>query len=131
MDKSEILKELHMMIDSRLFGRYPWPVDRETVSVLENKLLLMGLDEVVSSDTKTRRVTILGKELQLDLIMVFVGLWDEWEMPSILEKYGLIDESEREQLYDQLDIGRDPEFAMRSIVQKAYLKHYNPFHILN
>jgi len=36
----------------------------------------------------------LGKELNVQLFQVFIGLWDEWEVPLILEEYGLLNESE-------------------------------------
>jgi hypothetical protein len=29
-----------------------------------------------------------GEELKLDLFMAFVGAWDMWEIPNILEDHG-------------------------------------------
>jgi hypothetical protein len=42
------------------------------------------------------RSTALGKELNLDLLMAFVGAWDIWEIPYILEENGYLEESEAE-----------------------------------
>ena len=43
--------------------------------------------------------TPLGKELDVDLFQVFMGVWYEWEVPMILENYHLIDEAEADALY--------------------------------
>jgi hypothetical protein len=50
----------------------------------------MGLQERIPGEKETSRSTPLGRELHSDLLMVFLGLWDEWEVPMILEDYGVI-----------------------------------------
>jgi hypothetical protein len=55
------------------------------------------------------RNTPLGRELHLDLLMVFMGLWDQWEIPMILEDHGLIDDLDR----------RDVEVFSRSKLSAA------------
>ena len=62
----------------------------------------MGLEERVPGTTDMWRNTPLGSELHLDLLMVFMGLWDEWEIPMILEDHGLIDDLEAEHMLDLL-----------------------------
>src|SRR6516165_6341677 len=42
----------------------------------------------------------LGKELNVGLFQVFIGLWDEWEVPLILEEYGLLNESEFDAIFE-------------------------------
>jgi hypothetical protein len=54
----------------------------------------MGLVEQVCVEPQTWRNTLLGKELDVDLSQVFIGLWDEWEVTLIPEEYGLLNESE-------------------------------------
>ena len=56
----------------------------------------MGLVErvCVEPETETWRNSPLGRELDVELFEVFMGLFDEWEVPNILEHYRLIDESE-------------------------------------
>ena len=58
--------------------------------------------------------------------MVFIGLWDELEMPMILEDYGLIDGLDVSRIYDLLETCSDPEGVLRPFVRKAYREHYNP-----
>jgi hypothetical protein len=48
----------------------------------------LGLEEDVPGMPGTTRSTPLGKELNLDLLMVFVGAWDFWDIPHILEENG-------------------------------------------
>jgi hypothetical protein len=52
----------------------------------------MGVEERVPGDKETWRSTPLGRELYSHLLMVFLGLWDEWEVPMILQDYGVIDD---------------------------------------
>jgi hypothetical protein len=47
----------------------------------------MGLVEEVPGKADTWRNTPLGNELHLELLEVFMGFWDEWEVPHILEEY--------------------------------------------
>src|SRR5262249_46907281 len=89
MNKAQIIAELENMVVARLFSRQPWPADRETISAVDRKLIQMGLVEVVCVELQTWRATPLGKELDVDLFQVFMGLWDEWEVPTILEDYHL------------------------------------------
>jgi hypothetical protein len=49
----------------------------------------MGLVEVVCVEPQTWRMTPLGKELDVKLFEVFMGVFDEWEVPMILEHYRL------------------------------------------
>ena len=94
MDKRTVTQGLHAMMVTRLFGGRPWLADGEACDALRKKLYKLGLQERVPGDIFTTRSTSLGNELQLDLVMVFIGLWDEWEVAGILEKYGLIDEAD-------------------------------------
>jgi hypothetical protein len=94
MNKAEIISELENMVVARLFSGQPWLADPETISAYHRKLIQMGLVEQVRAEPQTWRITPLGKELDVDLFQVFMGLWYEWEVPLILEEYGLINESE-------------------------------------
>jgi hypothetical protein len=94
MNKAKIIAELENMAVARLFGREPWLADWETNSAYHRKLIEMGLGEQVRDEPPTWRNTPLGNELDIDLFQVFMGLWDEWEVPMILKEYGFLDESE-------------------------------------
>jgi hypothetical protein len=89
MNRHEIVRQLHLIVDARLFGTAAWPVDRESTNRLHTTLLRMGLVEEVPGQADTWRNTPLGNELHIDLLEVFMGLWDEWDIPEILQAYGL------------------------------------------
>ena len=126
MSRSKVVTQLHAMVDSRLFGRRPWLADRETCDAMFRKLHDMGLDEEVPGKPGTTRLTSFGKEQCLYLMMVFMGLFGECDMPWILEEYGLIDELECDEIFDRLEAGVDPEHVLLRIVRQAYLEFYNP-----
>ncbi len=130
MDKRAVIQDLHATIVTRLFGGRPWLADREACAALDKKLDEMGLQEHVPGDIFTTRSTTLGQELQLDLVMVFIGLWDVWEIPTILEQHSLIDAFEVSRIHDLLETCSDPEHLLRPIVRKAFRDHYNPSGLL-
>jgi hypothetical protein len=74
MNKAEIIAELENMVVVRLFGRQPWLADRETCSAVNRKLVQMGLVECVCVEPSTWQSSPLGKELDVDLFEVFMGL---------------------------------------------------------
>jgi hypothetical protein len=131
MTRSEILAEIEVMIFSRLFGRDRWLADRESAPVLSRRLEHMGLEERVPADKESWRSTPLGRELHFELLSVFLGLWDEWEIPMILEDYGLIDDFECEAIWRLLGAGRDPETVLKKYVRAAYFAHYKRAKLLS
>jgi hypothetical protein len=131
MSKSKILAEVDAMVSARLFGSGPWLSDPESGVALQRRLEQMGLEERVPSASDTWRNTPLGRELHLDLLMVFMGLWDQWEIPMILEDHGLIDALEAEHMQDLLQAGHDPELALKEYVREAYLKYYKTTKLVN
>jgi hypothetical protein len=54
--KAKVLRDLHTIVISRLFGNDPWLVNAETARRISHKLCEMGLDEVISDEwqDKTR-----------------------------------------------------------------------------
>ena len=131
MTRSEILTEVEAMIFARLFGKGRWLADRETAAILGRKLEQMGLEERVPGDRETWRSTPLGRELHSHLLMVFLGLWDEWEVPVILQDYGVIDDLECETIWGFLGAGRDAEAVLKKYVREAYFAHYKRTELLN
>jgi hypothetical protein len=81
------------------------------------------LDEDVPNSPGTTRSTALGKELKLDLLMAFVGALALWEIPSILEGYGYIDESQADELYTGPLV--ELERKLRCYIFQAYLQFLN------
>ncbi len=126
MNRPMVITELHAMVHSRLFSRRPWLPDKEACCAMFRKLHDLGLEEEVPGQPGSTQETNLGTELSMPLMMVFMGLWGDWDMAMILEEYGLIDELERDNIYDKLEDGVDPERVLLRIVQRAYFDFYNP-----
>jgi hypothetical protein len=117
MNKSEIIAELENMVVARLFGGQPWLADPETCSAVHRKLIQMGLWE---QDRDQLRITPLGKELDVELFHVFLGVWHYCEVPLILEEYGLLSESE---FYAICASDADAESLLSGYVKRAYFDY--------
>jgi hypothetical protein len=128
--KCAVIQDLHLMMGYRLFGDRPWLVDREDSVALNKKLDEFGLQERVPGTIDTTRCTTLGAELNLDLMMVFMGLWEECSMVEILVDHGLIDKLDASRIYNLLETCRNPELVLRPIVKKAFHNHFNPSGLL-
>ena len=126
MAKRAVIAEIQKMILTRLYGEGMWLADRDAVDVIDRRLRQLGLQETVPEYPSSTRATALGNELKLDLIMVFLGIWAEEEVPLILMNHGLFDEYDLEEFYDRMARGIDPEMLLLPIVQNAYIKIFNP-----
>jgi hypothetical protein len=122
MNKAKIIAELENMVVARLFSCQPWLADWETCSAYNRKLIQMGLVEEVCVEPQTWRYTPLGKELDIDLFHVFIGLFCEWEVPGILEKYGLLSESEADTILESMT-GANSETVLSGYVKRAYFDY--------
>jgi hypothetical protein len=122
MNKAEIIAELENMAVDRLFGGRPWLADWETNAAIHRKLLQMGLVEQVCAEPQTWRNSRLGKELDVDLFAVFMGHFDEWEVPGILEEHHLLDESEVEAIYERMSQS-NAESVLIGYVRRAYFDY--------
>ena len=101
MTKLDILCELHAVIGARLFGEGPWLMERED-ALKSNKEL--------GNDT---RLTSLGKEIDFELLSIFMGRWDYRDVPIVLEERGLITKSETDGIYGRWGRSHNPELAMK------------------
>jgi hypothetical protein len=122
MDKAEIIAELENMAVARLFGRQPWLADRETFSAINQKLIQMGLWEEVCVEPQRWQVTPLGKELDLDLWQVFMGVLHEWDVPITLEDYGLLEDSEFDSFLECTSEA-DAVSLLEEYVKRAYFQY--------
>jgi hypothetical protein len=120
MSKAEIIAELENMVAARLFSGRPWLADRETCSAVNRKLIQMGLAEQVGDNTW--RITPLGKELDVDLFEVFMGIICEWDVPLILERYRLLDESEFDAICECTSEA-NAESLLLGYVKRAYFDY--------
>jgi hypothetical protein len=64
----------------------------------------------------------LGKELDVDLFQVFLGLFDEWEVSGILEDYRLLNESEVDAIYERMSQA-NAESVLIEYVRRAYFDY--------
>jgi hypothetical protein len=123
MNKPTIIAELENMVVARLFSGQRWPADRETCAAIIRKLIQLGLWERISVEPCTWQITPLGKELDVDLFNVFLGIIEEWEVPIILERYGLIDESEIDALYSMETAEADASAVLSGYLKRAYFEY--------
>jgi hypothetical protein len=68
--------------------------------------------------------TSLGKEFNIDLQQVFMGLWDPWDAVHVLLGHHLIGEDEADALFDLLENEINYEPTFRTRVQQAYRDYY-------
>ena len=76
--KGKAIAAVHAAMDSRLFGEGDWLADRESCAAVDRLLHEHGFLSQLSDSSS--RCTALGHEANVDLLMCFLGLWDEWEI---------------------------------------------------
>jgi hypothetical protein len=118
MNKRKIIEELLNMVDARLFDGRPWLEDRETFSACDRKLIEMGLWERID-EPPSLRITRLGKELDVELFEVFMGMLWKWDVPIILEQHGLLTDSEFDAITESTSEA-DAETLLGEYVKRAY-----------
>ena len=123
MNKAEIIAELENMVVARLFSGQPWLADPETCSAIWRKLIQMGLLEQVRDEPTRWRTTPLGKELDLDLFLVFMGAIHEWDVLCTLWHSGLLDDSEFDVILEHMSNADDAESILRECVKRAYFDY--------
>jgi hypothetical protein len=123
-ERSEVIQTLHALIHERLFGDGPWLAAREITTALIKKLDAMGLNEPIPEKPNTHRLTALGREVNIELMQVFMGVWCEYEIPMILEEYGLLSEEEIDEIYERFECGESPEAVLLPLVRRAFFQHF-------
>ena len=146
MNKAKIISELETMVAARLFGRQPWLADRETYSTVKRKLIQMGLVEQVRDEPLNRKliplnrksvqmglvevvgdepfttwqITPLGKDLDVDLFEVFMGIKWKCDVPIILAEHGLLNELEFDAILEWMS---DANADLSGYVKRAYFEY--------
>jgi hypothetical protein len=134
MNKTKLFSELHAIIASRLRGA--WLVKDES----QLSSALRALDLVLRSEnqdagggvphwaekepneiTPQPRQMSLGEEINFELLSVFMGIRSLRDVPRILRKNGLINETEFEECKEWRSL-HDPEAAAKSDVRRAYFR---------
>ncbi len=108
------------MVQARLFhDAVPWPMDVSEIEGFNKVLETAGLVETGPGDGWKK--TPWGDAMNLDLLMVFLGIWDRFDVPWILQKNGLIDATECGWLEDLL--GVDDSYApLLPAIRRAYTR---------
>ena len=127
-NRGKSLAAVHAAMDSRLFGEGDWLTGRESCEAVDRLLHEHGF--LLQLSDGSSRKTPLGNEMDVDLLMCFLGLWDEWEIPNILYFRGYIDLEECEEIYEQLERG-EPEHVLKPVVQKVWRLFCNPSGLLS
>ena len=125
-NKTDVLTTIDTIVSTRLFGDGTWLVDaKPTANVLTRTLEELGLTETLP-DGITYRYTRLGKELDLDLQTVFMGLYDVGDAIMILEERNLLATNEADALFDLWE-KHEMQFDrwLRARVQQAYRDYHN------
>ena len=122
MNKAKIIAELENMVAARLFSGQRWLADLETNSAYHRKLIKMGLVEQVHAEPPTWQYTPLGKEVDVELFEVFMGIIYDWDVPFILEEHGLLDESESDAIYECTSEA-NAERLLSGYVKRAYFEY--------
>jgi hypothetical protein len=100
MNKADIICRLHELADFQLLGGGSWPANRESVTSCLRMLKEMGLSEDVPEVPGDTRTTALGWELNVDLMAVFAGVWDIFDIPFVLESAGYLERDEERAIWE-------------------------------
>jgi hypothetical protein len=124
INKTEAMAIVDAIASRRLFGdEKKWLVEGPNVAnALNETLRTLGL---VEEDGRYIRFTALGKELNIDLQQVFMGLWEPWDAIHVLEQHDLLSADEIDSLVDLLEVGEERfEPIFKTLVQQAYRDYY-------
>jgi hypothetical protein len=129
LNKADICRRLHAAAEFHLLGAGSWPADRESLGSFWKLLGDLGLTEDVPGEPATSRYTVLGKELNVELMMIFAGAVDLWEIPLLLDLMGYLDDDEADAIYSTTS--KHPDRVIRRHVLRVYLKFCNRSKLLN
>jgi hypothetical protein len=122
LSKAQIMKTVDAIARRRLFTDEKWLSDCPTARALTATLETLGLLEQLPDGD---RCTSLGKEINIDLQSVFMGLWNPWDAVHILQSENLLGEDEVDELLELVEIdGEHCEPLLRARVQEAYRDYY-------
>jgi hypothetical protein len=120
----ETPSEVQSLIASRLLGADRWFAYEDEVPRLFKWVLKTGLAKLVPGEPDKWQATALGKKMDVDLLVVFLGILDEFGAVEILADRGFIDSREVDRIWNLLDADYDPEVVLKPIVRAAYRKYF-------
>ena len=120
-NKDDIRRELYKVADFHLFGAGSWPADPEALAAFWKLLADLGLTAAVPGEPDTIQYTPLGLELNVELVSIFAGGVELWDVPLVLSLTGYDEEADA--IYAT---GSDEsERVIRQHVRRVYLKFRN------
>ena len=129
MNKADVCRELYNAAEFHLFGAGSWPADQESSGAFWKLLNDFGLTASVPDEPGTTQYTPLGLELNVELMSIFAGAVELWDIPLLLELMGHLDDEEAETIYAMTS--RHPEHVIRRHVLRVYFKFCNRSKRLN
>ena len=128
-NKADICRELYNAADFHLFGAGSWPADREALVAFWKLLDDCGLTADVHGEPGTIQYTALGLELNVELMSIFAGAVELWDIPLVLDLMGYLDDDEADAIYTVKS--KHPERVIRQHVRPVYFKFCNRSRYLN
>ena len=108
---------------ARCRERARWLTDRETSFAMHQRLIDLGLVEPVPGRPDTWQDTPVGKEVDIELFEVFIGLVDVWDAQFILERRCLVSQWEADDVYERMSRQSNPESVLLGYVRRAYFDY--------
>jgi hypothetical protein len=119
MNKTEICRELYSVADFHLFGHGSWPAGQDASTAYWKMLDDCGLMEGVPDKPGTTRYTSLGMELNVEMMSIFAGAVELWDIPLVLDMMGYLNDREAATIYAAES--QHPEHVIRQHVRRVYL----------
>jgi hypothetical protein len=129
MNKADVCRQLHNAAEFHLFEAGSWPADRESAGAFWKLLDDFGLTANVPDEPGTTQYTPLGLELNVELMSIFAGAVNLWDIPLLLDLMGHLDDEEAEAIH--ATTSRHPEHVIRRHVLRVYFNVCNRSKRLN
>jgi hypothetical protein len=125
--RREAHQQLERLVHEILFAEGGWPAD---VCRLRSELIALGLEENIPGDHQGTRVTLLGRNVNVDLYSVFLGLFDWSEIPNVLQPMGLFTWKDSDFLWSKLEEGDEAEVSewLKAKLQVAHRNYFGQSH---
>ena len=129
MNRADVYRELYNAVEFNLFGAGSWPADPEASAAFWKLLDDLGLTTDDPDKPGTTQYTSLGLELNVELMSIFAGAVNLWDIPLLLDLMGHLDDEEADAIYTSTS--QHPEQVIRRHVLQVYFKFCNRSKRLN
>src|SRR5258708_12953236 len=99
MNRADVYRELYNAVEFNLFGAGSWPADPEASDAFWKLLDDLGLTTDDPDKPGTPQYTPLGLELNVELMSIFEGAVNLWDIPLLLDLIPHLYHQELEPLY--------------------------------